>query len=67
MAVFSAAGDVVELDAACLVLPAPRAPMLKINRRGEWRFKVYEHSGTGMETSANLRGVTRIEVRLRGR
>jgi hypothetical protein len=62
----TAAGEALELDGACLRLPAPRAVLLKVNRRGEWRFKVYESAQGGVESSANLRGVTRVEVRLRG-
>ncbi len=67
VAVHTQAGETLELDAACLVAPAPRAPLIKVNRRGEWRLKVYEPSGSGVATSANLRNVVRIEVRLRGR
>ena len=62
--VHAATGESLELDAACLSLPAPRAAMLKLNRRGEWRLKLYEPSGAGHKESAGLRGVTRIEVRL---
>ena len=62
----TAAGEAVELDGACLRLPAPRAVLLKVNRKGEWRFKVYEAGPGGLVSSANLRGVTRVEVRLRG-
>jgi len=65
--VHAAAGQSLEVDAVCLSLPAPRAAMLKLNRRGEWRLKLYEPSGSGHKEAAGLRGVTRIEVRLRGR
>lgn len=62
----TAAGEAVELDGACLRLPAPRAVLLKVNRKGEWRCKVYEAGQGGMVSTANLRGLTRVEVRLRG-
>ena len=61
--VHASGAEPLELTRDDLVLPATRAALLQVNRRGSWRLKVWGPGSPKPTVVDDRRGVTRIEVR----
>jgi hypothetical protein len=59
------AGEARSFDAAALSIPASRAVLFKLNNKGHWRFKIYDAVEGEARSAADLRGLERLEIRLR--